>query len=147
MNQEITNLLKAYENALNTSDTDAALELYGSDPVFMAEFADAFAGREAVRAAYVRVFNTIKLDVRFRIHEIVDIGGDLAYGRTTSAGRQEALPVHSLASSWRSCGFAWVTTIPRITGWPSVMRFPWFPGNLASSDNSSRCMTVSIRRR
>jgi uncharacterized protein (TIGR02246 family) len=95
MNEEITNLLKAYENALNTSDTDAALALYGSDPVFMAEYAVAFVGREAVREAYVRVFNTIKLNVRFRIHEIVDMGGDLAYGRTTSAGQQETLADHS----------------------------------------------------
>jgi len=34
MNQEITNLLKAYEKALNTSDTNAAMALYGSEPVF-----------------------------------------------------------------------------------------------------------------
>jgi hypothetical protein len=32
MNQEITNVLKAYEKALNTSDAKAALALYGSDP-------------------------------------------------------------------------------------------------------------------
>jgi hypothetical protein len=33
MNQEITNLLKAYEEALNTSDAKAAWALYGSDPL------------------------------------------------------------------------------------------------------------------
>src|SRR6266851_1726796 len=42
MKQEITNVLKVYENALNTSDTKAAMALYGSDPIFMAEYANAF---------------------------------------------------------------------------------------------------------
>jgi uncharacterized protein (TIGR02246 family) len=95
MKEEITNLLKAYEKALNTSDTDGALALYGSDPIFMAEYADAFIGRDAVKIAYTQVFKAIKLNVRFSIHEIVDMGGDLAYGRTTSAGQQETLADHS----------------------------------------------------
>jgi hypothetical protein len=52
MNQEITNLLKAYEKALNTSDAKAALALYGSDPIIMPQNAPAFIGREAVQAIY-----------------------------------------------------------------------------------------------
>ena len=98
MNQEITGLLKAYENALNTSSTDAALALYGSDPVFMAQNAPAFVGRDAVRAAYDFVFKTIKLNVRFTLHEIMDLGGDLAWARTTSAGRQELLATHQVSN-------------------------------------------------
>ena len=86
MNQEITNLLEAYEKALNTSDTQAALALYGSDPVFMPQFSAALSGRDAVRAAYDKVFQTITLNVVFTIHEIVELG-DLAYGRTSSAGQ------------------------------------------------------------
>ena len=85
MNQEITNILKAYEKALNTSDTRAALALYGSGPVFMPQFSVALSGRDAVRAAYDKIFQTITLNVIFTIHEIVEMG-DLAYVRTSSAG-------------------------------------------------------------
>jgi ketosteroid isomerase-like protein len=94
MNQEITNLLKAYEKALNTSDTKAAMALYGSDPIFMAQNAVAFIGRDSVRASYQHIFEALKLNVVFSIHEIVEMG-DLAYGRTTSAGQQEALAAHT----------------------------------------------------
>ena len=94
MNQEITNLLKAYEKALNTSDTNAAMALYGSEPIFMAQNAPAFVGRDAVQRSYQRIFETIKLNVVFTIHEIVEMG-DLAYARTTSAGQQEVLAAHT----------------------------------------------------
>ena len=94
MNQEITNLLKAYKKALNSSDPKAAMALYGSDPIFMAQNADAFIGREAVQASYQHIFQTIKLNVVFTIHEIVEMG-DLAYGRTTSAGQTEVLAAHT----------------------------------------------------
>jgi ketosteroid isomerase-like protein len=94
MNQEITNLLKAYEKALNTSDTNAAIALYGSEPIFMAQNAPAFVGRDAVQRSYQHIFETIKLNVVFTIHEIVEMG-DLAYARTTSAGQQEVLAAHT----------------------------------------------------
>jgi ketosteroid isomerase-like protein len=94
MNQEITNLLKAYEKALNTSDTNAAIALYGSEPIFMAQNAPAFVGRDVVQRSYQHIFETIKLNVVFTIHEIVEMG-DLAYARTTSAGQQEVLAAHT----------------------------------------------------
>lgn len=53
MNQEITNQIKAYEKSLNTSDASAALAVYGSDPIFMAQNMEAFVGRAAVQASYV----------------------------------------------------------------------------------------------
>jgi uncharacterized protein (TIGR02246 family) len=88
MKQQITSLLKSYEEALNTSDAGAALKLYGSDPIVMPQGAPAFIGREAVRAAYEGFFKILKLHVVFTIHEIVEMDGDFAYGRTTSAGEQ-----------------------------------------------------------
>jgi ketosteroid isomerase-like protein len=94
MNQEIANLLKAYEKALNSSDANAIMALYGSDPIFMAQNADAFIGREAVQAGYQHIFQAIKLQVLFTIHEIVEMGG-FAYGRTTSAGQTEILAAHT----------------------------------------------------
>jgi len=91
MNQEIVDVIKSYEKSLNTSDTQAALALYGSDPVFMPEYSQALGGRDTVKAGYDYVFKNLKLNVTFTIHEIVEMGGDLAYVRTTSAGQQETL--------------------------------------------------------
>jgi uncharacterized protein (TIGR02246 family) len=90
MNQDIVNVIKAYEKALNASDTAAALQLYGEDPIFMPQYSSALSGREAVRAGYEHVFNTLKLNVTFTVHEVVEMG-DLAYVRTTSAGQTQIL--------------------------------------------------------
>jgi ketosteroid isomerase-like protein len=43
-----------------------------------------------VKNGYDHVFNTLKLNVTFTVHEVVEIG-DLAYVRTTSAGKTEIL--------------------------------------------------------
>ena len=94
MQEEITKVLKDYENALNTSDARLALSLYGSDPVVMPQGAPAFVGREGVQQAYKGFFKVLKLHVAFQIHEIVSMGGDLAYVRTTSGGTQEMLATH-----------------------------------------------------
>lgn len=91
MNQEITKQIKAYEKSLNTSDVNAALAVYGSDPIFMAQNMEAFVGRAAVQASYEHIFKAIKLNVAFTIHEVVSMGDDLAYARTTSAGQTEIL--------------------------------------------------------
>ena len=90
MNQDIVNVIKAYEKALNASDTEAALALYGEDPIFMPQYAAALSGRDAVKAGYDYVFNTLKLNVIFTVHEVVEMG-ELAYVRTTSAGKTEIL--------------------------------------------------------
>ena len=82
----VESLLKAYETALNASDTDAVMMLYGANPIFMPQNAPAMVGRDAVRTAYDQVFKTIKLIVRFTILE-VEVLGDTAWGRTTSAGK------------------------------------------------------------
>jgi ketosteroid isomerase-like protein len=86
----IQDVLKRYETALNGNDTAAILGLYGSEPIFMAQNATAFVGRDAVLAGYKRVFETIKLNVRFEIHEVQE-AGDWAWARTSSAGRTRIL--------------------------------------------------------
>jgi uncharacterized protein (TIGR02246 family) len=90
MNQDIVSVIKAYEKALNASDTEAALALYGEDPIFMPQYSAALSGRDAVKAGYDYVFNALKLNVTFTVHEVVEMG-DLAYVRTTSAGKTEIL--------------------------------------------------------
>jgi uncharacterized protein (TIGR02246 family) len=83
-------VLRSYEAALNSNAVDTILDLYGSEPVFMPQHAPALVGRDAVRAGYEQVFATIKLDVRFEIHEVEE-AGDWAWARTSSAGRTRIL--------------------------------------------------------
>ena len=86
----IQSVLESYETALNANDIETILGLYGSEPVFMPQHAPALIGREAVRAGYEQVFNTIKLSVHFDIHEVQE-AGDWAWARTSSAGRTRIL--------------------------------------------------------
>lgn len=86
----IEELLKTYETALNANDLERILALYGSEPVFMPQHAPALVGRDAVRAGYQQVFATIKLAIRFDVHEIGE-AGDWAWARTSSAGRTRIL--------------------------------------------------------
>ena len=86
----VQSVLRSYEAALNANDVDAILGLYGSDPIFMPQHAPALVGRAAVRAGYEQVFATIKLDIRFEIHEVEELG-DRAWARTSSNGRTRIL--------------------------------------------------------
>lgn len=86
----IQTVLQRYETALNNNDIDAILDLYGRDPVFMPQHAPALVGRAAVRAGYEQVFASIKLAIRFDVHEAEE-AGDWAWARTSSAGRTTIL--------------------------------------------------------
>jgi uncharacterized protein (TIGR02246 family) len=83
-------VIQAYEAALNANDLEAILGLYGREPVFMPQHAPALVGRDAVRAGYQAVFATIKLDIRFELHDLTQ-AGDWAWARTSSAGRTRIL--------------------------------------------------------
>ena len=86
----IEQVIRAYETALKANDLDTILGLYGADPVFMPQGTPALVGRAAVRAGYEQVFNTLKLNVHFTVHEIEE-AGDWAWVRTSSAGRTRVL--------------------------------------------------------
>ena len=86
----IQTVLQRYETALNNNDIDTILDLYGRAPVFMPQHASALVGRAAVRAGYEQVFASIKLAIRFDIHEVEE-AGDWAWARTSSAGRTTVL--------------------------------------------------------
>lgn len=83
--------LQRYERALNASDIDSVMALYAEDGVFMPQHSSPAVGRDVVRAAYQRVFDMIKLDIRFQIDEIRALSRDWAYARTRSAGTVKLL--------------------------------------------------------
>lgn len=86
----IQQVIDRYEGALNASDSEQVMELYGETPVFMPQHAPAQVGRDAVKAAYDNVFNTIKLNVKFTTHE-VEVNGDTAWVRTSTNGKTRIL--------------------------------------------------------
>jgi uncharacterized protein (TIGR02246 family) len=84
--EAITSLLAEYNDALNTSSTDAVMPLYVEDGVFMPPYSPSAVGAEALRKAYDAVFKAITLNVKFTIAEIVELGQEWAFARTNSAG-------------------------------------------------------------
>ena len=82
----VTALLAKYNEALNASSTEAVMPLYAEDGVFMPPYSQSAVGYAAVRNAYDAVFKAITLNVKFTIAEIVELGPDWAFARTTSAG-------------------------------------------------------------
>ena len=92
----IAEVLARYQDALNQSDTDAAMKLYADDGVFMPQNSKSSVGAEAVRKAYGAVFDAITLSVKFDIAEIRQLAPDWAFARTNSAGR---VKVHATGES------------------------------------------------
>ena len=83
--KQIEQLLKSYFAALNQSDAYTAVALYAQDGVFMPTEAPTAVGLEQLKAAYRHVFDAIKLNVSFKIEEIVP-SGEYAYVITSSNG-------------------------------------------------------------
>ncbi len=88
--QSIERLINRYEVALNASDTQTIMKLYGKKPIFMPQHSAAQVGRTAVKMAYEMVFTTIDLNIKFTIYEI-EVYGNKAWARTSSAGKTTIL--------------------------------------------------------
>jgi len=95
--KEIEQVINRYETELNASNTEAIMKFYSKSPIFMPQHSTAQVGREAVKAAYDNVFNTIKLNVKFTIHE-VEVNGDTAWVRTSSDGQTRILAADAMVT-------------------------------------------------
>jgi uncharacterized protein (TIGR02246 family) len=84
--QAVAQVLAAYNDALNSSDTNAVMPLYLQDGVFMPPYSPSAVGTEQVRKAYDAVFAAIRLNVKFNIAEIVEMSPEWVFARTNSAG-------------------------------------------------------------
>jgi len=82
----VAEMLSAYNQALNSSDTNAVMPLYAQDGVFMPPYSPSAVGLEEVRKTYDAVFAAIQLTVKFNIAEIVETSPDWVFTRTNSAG-------------------------------------------------------------
>jgi uncharacterized protein (TIGR02246 family) len=95
--QAVAAVLAEYQGALNQSDTDAVMKLYASDGVFMPQHFPSSVGADAVRKAYLAVFEAITLRVEFKIGEVLQIAPDWAIARI-EARQSEANQLHN----WRA---------------------------------------------
>jgi uncharacterized protein (TIGR02246 family) len=84
--QAVAEVLSAYNQALNSSDTNAVMPLYAEDGVFMPPYSPSAIGLAEVRRAYDAVFAAIKLTVKFNVAEVVEMSPDWVFARTNSAG-------------------------------------------------------------
>jgi uncharacterized protein (TIGR02246 family) len=82
----VADVLAKYQDALNSSDTDAVMRLYADDGVFMPPYSQSAVGAAAVRQAYDAVFKAIKLSVKFSVAEVVEMAPNWVFARTNSAG-------------------------------------------------------------
>jgi uncharacterized protein (TIGR02246 family) len=122
--QAVAGVLKKYEDALNRSDTDAAVGFYASDGVFMPQHSPSSVGAAAIRKAYDAVFNTIALQVKFDIEEVKQLASDWAFARTNSAGKakiratgesgpeanQELFVFQKINGTWKIARYCFSTT-------------------------------------
>jgi uncharacterized protein (TIGR02246 family) len=84
--RSVAEVLSAYNQALNSSDTNAVIPLYTEDGVFMPPYSPSAVGLAEVRKAYELVFAAIKLTVKFDVAEIVEMSPEWVFARTNSAG-------------------------------------------------------------
>jgi uncharacterized protein (TIGR02246 family) len=126
----IAAVLAKYQDGLNQSNTDAVMELYASDGVFMPQNSPSSVGAQAVRKAYEAVFDAIKLTVTFDIAEIHQLAPEWAFARTNSAGRvkvnatgestaegnQELFVFQKIGGTWKIARYCFSTTNPPALG-------------------------------
>src|SRR5258708_7412854 len=82
----IVSLLSCYEAALNAADAAMVTQLYAEDGVFMPPNNPSAVGAAVVRQAYDAVFKVIKLNLKFKVAEVVQVAPDWALARTNSTG-------------------------------------------------------------
>jgi uncharacterized protein (TIGR02246 family) len=119
-------VLAEYQDALNQSDTDAVMRLYASDGVFMPQHFPSSVGADAVRKAYLAVFEAITLRVEFKVAEVLQIAPGWAIARTNSAGtakvnatgdggpeaNQELFVFQKINDAWKIARYCFSTTNP-----------------------------------
>jgi uncharacterized protein (TIGR02246 family) len=117
---------KSYERALNGSDTNAVMQLYAPDAVFMPQNSPSSIGNDAVRKAYDGVFAAIKLTVVFEPAEIRQLAPDWVMVRTNSNGtvtihangqsapeaNQELFLFQKVGDTWKIARYCFCTTNP-----------------------------------
>ena len=123
---QIEQLLNKYEQALNSSDVNAAVQLYTDDAVLMPQATPTVVGGKAVKQFYIGTFKTIKINLKFQIAEVQVVSNEWAFLRTTSTGSmkvlatgtespartQELFVLHKESGQWKLARYSFSSTQP-----------------------------------
>jgi len=122
----IKGVLKSYERALNASDVEGVARVYADDAVVLAPGAPSAVGINAVRTAYTGIFQTIDIDLTFKIAELKIVSPNWAFLRSTSNGvvtilangaqipssNQELFVLHRSQGRWKLARYAFSSALP-----------------------------------
>lgn len=82
--KEIESIVRAYEEALNSSSVEKVLQQFIPDGILVLQGSPTIKGTEAMQVFYTSIFNMIDFDLKFKIEELVQISDEWAYVRTTT---------------------------------------------------------------
>ena len=85
MSEEIRNLLKTYQRALNEADLDLVRSVYAKDAVVIGQPFPTATGIEAILALYADFLSKLDFNVQFDLLEM-ELRDDLGFIRTRSHG-------------------------------------------------------------
>jgi len=88
--QAIETILFSYQDAITTADINKVLPLYADDAQVLGAKMPSLSGLANIKEAYSGGFKVFRLDVKFKIEEII-VSGDMAYARTGSTGSMTML--------------------------------------------------------
>jgi uncharacterized protein (TIGR02246 family) len=128
---EPARVMDRYAAALAANDLEALVALYTDNGVFVRPEMAPAVGREALRQAYRQIFATLKVNLKFTVHE-VEIAGDVAWLRSSSAGRVKVLATGvESADSYHQL----VVFRREATGW-KIRNYLYAPANPATPAKS-----------
>ena len=87
---KVVKVISEYEKGLNDPNTEAIVNLYTSDGVFLFQNHEPTVGADSLREIYNNIFRKMKMDMKLKIHQI-EISDDLAYVYSTSDGKVKIL--------------------------------------------------------
>jgi uncharacterized protein (TIGR02246 family) len=85
MNEEIKNLLRTYQRALNEANLDLVRSVYANDAIVIGQPFPTATGIEAIIALYSDFLSKLDFNVQFDLLEM-ELSGDLGFIRTHSHG-------------------------------------------------------------
>jgi uncharacterized protein (TIGR02246 family) len=85
----IRNVLISYQDALNASNTAAAMSLYTEDGVVMPPYNQSVVGKAQLNSLYEAGSKLFALHVKFTIREVVQMSPEWAFARTNSEGTRK----------------------------------------------------------
>src|SRR5437660_1168373 len=87
---KVIKIISDYEKGLNDPNTEAIINLYASDGVFLFQNHEPTVGAGSLREIYNELFKKMKMNMKLKIHD-VQVSGNVANVYSTSEGEVKIL--------------------------------------------------------